>query len=719
MILFRDDWDRYPKAIIDTKTTNTSFIRFAALLREMGVRNHSFPLALLNPTLQGIDPHAENLGDEICYAIALECQENFFYFIREVARVPGKSSAYAIPFKANRGNFALYWLFFNHITTMLIQIRQTGKSLSSAVLLDYLLNIGCVNTEINLLTKDDVNRSKTLEDLKDIDMEFPSYLRQRQASDIANTEQLSIRALGNMFKAHVPNASPKMALGKGRGLTSAIFDIDETAYLQNIEIMLPAALAAGTAARDIAKSHGEPYGTIMTTTAGKKDDRDGRYVYRLLSNSAEWNEKFYDAKDLEHLETIIRKNSPQGRVRVNCTFNHRQLGYTDEWLRRKIEESEAEGDALKRDFLNEWTSGSQTSPLGIELSDRIRKSERVDYRPEITIPNSYIIRWYFNEEEIKRRHQNGHFIISLDSSDAVGADDIAFHIRDIRSGETLAAITINETNLISVCEWIVNFLVTWTNSTMIIERRSSGAYIIDYLLRMLPAKGIDPFTRLYNKLIHESDESPGRYREVFATPFYTRTEEFYSKYKKFFGFATSAGGISSRSELYSTTLTKAARITGDLVYDKKTIDQILSLVVRNERVDHPEGEHDDSCIAWLLSAWFLFNGKNLDKYGINRHSVLCDNIVGKSKNEINARETNKSQLNLRKKIEETINLITSERDYFVKMRLETDLRILAKQVILSENETFSIDDLIRKIDEEKRTSQFARNVHSYYPKFKT
>lgn len=39
-ILFLDDWkNKYPGAIVDTETPNKSFIRMAALYRDMGVRN--------------------------------------------------------------------------------------------------------------------------------------------------------------------------------------------------------------------------------------------------------------------------------------------------------------------------------------------------------------------------------------------------------------------------------------------------------------------------------------------------------------------------------------------------------------------------------------------------------------------------------------------------------------------------------------------------------
>ena len=56
MILFRSDWMKYPNAIADFQTKNKSFIEMAALLKAMGVKNHTFLLALHDRTLVGVDP---------------------------------------------------------------------------------------------------------------------------------------------------------------------------------------------------------------------------------------------------------------------------------------------------------------------------------------------------------------------------------------------------------------------------------------------------------------------------------------------------------------------------------------------------------------------------------------------------------------------------------------------------------------------------------------
>ncbi|EKD22645.1 MAG: hypothetical protein ACD_84C00025G0002, partial [uncultured bacterium] len=357
MILFSNDYARYPGAIINTETTNRSFVRMAAVYKKMGIKNHAFILVLFNPALKGIDPFSPDLTIEEMAMIAVECKMNPWFYFREVARAPGIGSDEPVMLEANRGNIALFWCFFNHVMVILIQIRQTGKSFSTDTLMTLLQNIVCQNTTINLLTKDDKLRGENIARLKEIALLLPPYLNQRTREDANNTEELTVRSLGNKYLTHVPQSSPKRAYNMGRGLTSPIFHIDESPFQPNISIALPAALAATGAAIDAAKKNNAPYGTILTTTAGKKDDRDGRFIFNLMSDAAVWTEKFFDAENLDALELMIKRNSRVGVCRVNITLNHRQLGKDDQWLKRKLDESLQTGDDANRDYFNLWTSG--------------------------------------------------------------------------------------------------------------------------------------------------------------------------------------------------------------------------------------------------------------------------------------------------------------------------------------------------------------------------
>jgi hypothetical protein len=710
VLLFLDDWQNYPDAIIDLDTKNKSFVRISALYKEMGIKNHAFPLALLNPELKNVDPFDPNLQIDQMAMIAIECKQNFMYFLREIVRIPGSTIEMPIYFRANRANIALAWLFYNHITTILIQPRQTGKSLTSDLIMTAMLNIVCTMTQINLLTKDETLRSANLERLKNIEHELPFYLKQRGRGDIGNTEELSVKSLGNTYRGHLPNRSPKLALNVGRGLTSPIFQIDEAAFFFNIAISMPAALAAGTAARDKAIMKNEPYGTILTTTAGKKDDVDGSYVYNLLINSAVWSERFLDAENHKELEQLIRRNSPKGELRVNCTFNHRQLGYTDDWMRRALEDSNSQGEAADRDFFNIWTSGSVLSPLPVDVAKIIRESESDKYYDEIAI-QGYITRWYLPTNEITSYMARYDTVLSIDSSDAAGGDDIAAIRRNIKTGEVIAAGNYNETNLIVFCEWLFSEMMRFPKMTLIIERRSTGAMIIDYLLLMFVSKGVNPFKRIYNKVVQEADEFPDRFKEINKAD-YLISQELVTKYKKTFGFATSATGATSRTELYSTTLLSSAKVTGNKVKDKRTIDQILGLIIKNGRVDHPPGEHDDLAITWLLGYWLLTLGKNLHFYGINSRDILSENIINIQNNKpLDVFERNEQQY-LRTQIENLIEEIKSEKDEYIASNLENKLRMLANRLNDSDKAILSVDELINNLKDFRYNNRRA-NIRYY------
>lgn len=713
MILFQEDFELYPKCIIDTTCKNQSFARYSALLKHMGIKNHLWPLVLLNSDLKGMDPFEPGLSKDEMMALSIEFKLNPWAYFRMVSRDPAGTPDHPIYFRANRGNMALYWLFFNHITTMLVQIRQTGKSFSVDTLMNYLMNVGTSGAKINLLTKDDSLRSRNLERLKEIESELPFYLKLRGRGDIGNTEEITVNSLHNRYRGFLPNKSPKMALNVGRGFTSPIMQVDEMAFIFNLAISLPATLAGYITARDIAAAKGEPYGLIFTTTAGKKDDVDGRYANMIRTTSAVWTESFFDCKNLEELETTIKANTPKlpgvtdGVCRVNCTFNHRQLGYTDEWLKNVIAITGATGDDLDRDFFNVWTSGSQLSPLSVTAAEAIRASEKDVVYTEIAKPNCYITRWYIPESAIKARVGGESTILSIDSSDAAGGDDIAVTLRSVKTGEILAAGNYNETNLIVFCEWLAQWFTRFPKLTLIIERRSSGAMIIDYLLLMLPNLGIDPFTRIYNKVVQEADEYPDRYKEI-CKPAYALGPDLYVKYKKTFGFATSATGVTSRNDLYSTTLTNAAKLTGHKVHDKTLIDQMLGLVSKNGRVDHADGEHDDLVISALLSYWLISQGKNLQHYGISTRDILIDNRVNQEVNSPTNVYDRAMQDHIRAGIDAISESIKNERDDFIVAKLEATLKHLVSQLAVEERLKVSTDALINDLKEQRRTNMRSR-----------
>lgn len=703
MILFEEDWLRYPTATADLSTKNRSFVNLAILLKKMGVRNHMFMLALVNPSLQGIDPHDPNLDMETKGLITAEIKINPWYWFREVLRIPAQAGGKAVFLEANRANISLFWSFFNHVMYILIQPRQTGKSVSTDSLMTYLMRAGCENTTINLLTLNDTLRRNNIKRLKDIVEELPPYLQMKSALDPNNGEEVGVTLFGNRYLTHVAQNSEKQALLMGRGLSSAILHCDEGPFQRYIAVALRAALAAGGAAIDQAKAANAPYGTIITTTAGKKDDKDGRYIYNLLSEAAIWSERFYDTKDQTELHALVRSNSSGRVLRIHGTFDHRQLGKTDEWLRSKLEEALQEGLDANRDYFNIWTNGGITSPFKPEIAEVIAKAGRAIAYSEVS-NNAFILNWYIPESEIPARMAKTTCVIGMDTSDAQGDDDISLVLMDVYTLEVLAAGRYNLINLHDFGVFLAKFMSKYKNTILVPEKRSSAMGICDFVCNYLSGEGENPFRRVFSRIINEREEYRDRFEEIkFISG--RQLDSYVNIYKKFFGFPTSGTGAYNRDKLYGVALRTATRLALEGINDRTLVSQILSLENRNNRIDHPIGEHDDMVIGWLLCIWFIYHSTGLDYYGIDSSRLVSDK--SKAMRTMSHEELAEKKLEdeLREDINDLIQEIEDESDQYVLQLLENRLQALLRRASTDTNlDITSADDAIRKVRERRRTS---------------
>lgn len=666
----------------------------------MGVENNCFFLALHDPSIQGLDPHDPNLTSDQIHRIGIESSQNPWYVFREVFRAPAQSGIKTKYVEFNRANLALWWLFLNHITIILIQPRQTGKSFCTDLLMILLKNFICRNTTINLLTKDDSLRRKNIQRLKDIYSELPPYFNFKTRTDANNTEQITINRFGNVYDTHVPQPAEKAAEKVGRGITTPIFHLDEPPYQSNIHVSFSVAMLSMGAAIQQAKDNNEPWGVIMTTTAGKKDSKEGRFVYDYANAGADWSERFYDAENLEALNAMVRVNSKGNVIRVFATFSYKQLGKTDEWLRAELERSNSTPEAADRDLFNIWTSGSESSPLSVKILETLNKNITPKDCDSITPIGGYIIDWYVPEDQITRYMRTKKTIVGVDTSDGGDGDAIGFVVTDVESGAVVAKAMLNELSLSVFARFLVWWLETYENSTMIIERRSSGATIIDYLLELLPQKGIDPFKRLFNWIVNNYQEHPEKQEEL-KKYMSRRDDSIYVRWKKYFGFATSGGGETSRTDLYSTTLQNAAKRCADKVRDKALTEQLTGLVTRNGRIDHDAGGHDDLVIAWLLTHWMLNMAKNLNHYDIDSKLVLSS-VLPEAKLTPLQQYLEQKQQEIRRNINELFEKLSAERDPLICQRYEQELRYLDKNIILKDQEYFSVDAVITQAKEERK-----------------
>lgn len=697
-ILHKSDWLDYPTAIPDYNTKNLHFLKMVDLYIQMGVENHLWPLALIQPQLQYIDPFSDKLSVEEMIMIKNECLYNPWYYFREIVRIPPASGNRPVPFKSNRGNLSMLWCYFNNIDYVLIQPRQTGKSVSTDCLMVDLVYIMAMNTEISLITKDDGLRRTNVERLKKIRRLLPKYLVPLSKLDSDNQYELTCKALGNKYTTGVAQNSEFAANNLGRGSTTPTRHIDEGPFISFIGTTLPAALAAGTAAREEAELNNQPCGNIFTTTAGKKDDRDGKFMYDFVMGGAYWNEKFLDAGSKEVLKEMIYRNCSGDKILINGTFNHRQLGYSDQWLYRAIAESGAKGEQANRDFFNVWTSGTQRSPLSVALNEKIRDSEMDAVHTTIS-KDLYMVRWYLEEHYFEDYLNTHPTILSIDSSEAVGRDAIAMTLLNIMDLGVIATGSYNETNIIRFANFLCEFLVRYPKVILIIEKKSTGQSIVDVLLMMLPKYGIDPFKRIYNRLVEEMDDKD-IYKKI-TTPLERREFNFYDTIKNKFGFNTNS---ELRNLLYSTILQESAKTAGSLVRDKQLIAEILGLVVKNDRIDHANSGHDDMVIAWLIGCWFITRSKNLSFYGIDSSLILSEVRSSDKEYSFEERWELERQKEIKAEIQTLIEQLNEERNPVQLSLLEHQLGHLTKQLKDIDGDANSIEELVSRAKEARDAS---------------
>lgn len=353
-----------------------------------------------------------------------------------------------------------------------------------------------------------------------------------------------------------------------------------------------------------------------------------------------------------------------------------------------------------------WPSGSATSPIRKDLLERIIASAVGD--PNTTISkHGYIMRWYVSEEEIRDKLSSRVLVAGLDTSEAIGNDDICMCILDAETGEVVGAGQFNETNVILFSQWLADFLIEFPNITLVPERRSSGGAILDNLLLILEAKGEDPFKRIFNWIVNDSDVNKEYYENIIqkAAPF--RSPEIVNKYRKYIGYATSGAGRASRDNLYGASFTSCVKYLCDVIRDKTLISQLSGLVVKNGRIDHEEGEHDDMVISLLLGHWFLTNAKNISFYGISSRKVLMFLKTKEDGTELTQDDMAKKveQNELKMKIEGLIEQLRSEKNVYVSKQLTQKIRYLYSHVDEESKVNFNIETLLEEIELTKRKNK--------------
>lgn len=618
-LLYLDDWDnKYPNAIADTLTRRKTWVQLAAKYQKMGVSNYYFHLALHNPLLQGVDPYSDDLTPAQQQMILLECSENFWYALREVIRFPDAGGDQYFHLDANRGNIAMFWCIFNAFVTYVQQIRQTGKSLNSRAIIILLHMFAAQGSDSILFTKGDLRKGE-IKNYKAYRDALPKWMWYKADKDTDNQYEFTTMMNKNITYSYVPQGSPEEANNVGRGKTPRFIYGDEIPFLPYAAISLPALIASTTDSFDKARAQGLFHGVLYTTTAGDLSTDSGKYVYEKIKKKAMFfSEALYDARNrAEAIDMIMANSKCESRDApfVDISFNHLQLGKTNEWLRGKIAMVSASRDQIERDFLGRWTFGSESNPIPEKILNKIRDHATQAPHVQVEEKYKYHIKFQLPPEEVRARKA----VMGLDTSNAVNRDAITGVMIDVETGETLMTFMVSEISLSYFAYWLAQFMADFPNFTLIPENKSSWLGMFDILNSRLPMLGVDVGRRIYSDIVDNAYGSDGEKRTYRDFTSGGSSERKYFPFRNDFGFMTTAG---SRGDLYIDILKLATVQQAELIREPALIDELSSLVERRGRVDHKASGHDDHVISWLMANWFLRFARNLDHYGIDPRKVL-------------------------------------------------------------------------------------------------
>lgn len=696
MILFEQDWKKFPSAIPDMKTNNGYFLDFAGkLAHHSGIKNCYWPISLLNPELSGLDPFSPNLTIDEKFAIKMEAFNNIWYYLRECLLIPPAVGDGGNQFRANRANMSLIWSYCNHIDYLLIQPRQTGKSISADALSSWLLYIRYRNARIGLVTKSDELRSENAARLRKIKEYLPPYLVVQDRNDSLNDSLVTYKKRANRFAIAVSRADENGAYRVGRGNTTPTNFWDEAPYIANIKIAYTACMASGDAVIKEAKRKGYPYGSLITTTAGKQDDRDGSFIYDMWVKACRWSDTFYDLKDEETLREVVKSHCKGRKIIINGTWSHLQVGVSDKEHYENMAKNSAEGEDADRDYFNIWTVGGLKNPLNNTLLKRIVASKRVVEYSEI-FDGNFIMQWFITKEQLDAKRATMTFVIGADTSEGGGNDSLTMVALDPIDCNVLGTSAISEVLLPRYAEFIYQILVKYPKSIYIPERKSTGQSFIDYLCIKLHSDGIDPFKRIYNVIVQDKDVNPNEFSEIQGD-LSIRNDAFYIRRKTKFGFCT---GTTTRKTLYGEILQIAAKRGGGKVNDEMLIAEILGLEEKGGRVDHTSGRHDDRVIAWLLTVWLLIYGNNLAYYGLDRNMILSRAMEDDELNPSQRADQNHID-DLNASLNETLEILKDIQNPMLIERYESKLRYIEGQLSECGVQSVNISSLIEELYNER------------------
>ena len=663
------------KVYIHDTTTNNSFMKMHYFLKAKGIKNNAFFLSIYDPDLIGVDPRDPALltnspqNQIIKMKILRECTVNFWYFIREIVRIPAEGME--IPYKLHRGNLAMNYLFVYNMNQFVEFPRQHGKTVSAMCWYLWIFNFAGKNIKMMFAHKKHSGAKDNLKTLKAIRDLLPPYLKMDSSIGpdgkqirVPNTAETLQNPINKNLITTLPGArTPSLAEGAGRGATMAIQDWDEFAFLPYNDIAYMAAAPAFSKAASNAKKFGAPYGMLITTTPGDLTTREGSFANSIRLQSTEWDESYYD-RSYQELCDLVNANKKSTFIHVRYTY--KMLGSGEAYFEEMVKLLFQNWSKIRREVLLEWAVASDNNPFDKDDLEQI--STMVKESPLYTLffgkAGQFQMK-FWDKIPIGSQHPP---IIGVDVSSGINKDSSAITVVDSQTTKVIATLKSNFITIPELADVIYKFVTQYAKNAIVnIENNGGfGSSVLQMLIK----------TSIKKNLYYEIKDRPTE--EVFDG---VRVKRQIKKCRVY-------GSTSSKSkrDTLIELLHQRVRHHKDKFNTKEILDELNTMVVKpNGKTEHADDAHDDLIFSYLWALYVFYYGEDL----VNRFHLLKTEIY----TDDNYDETSYS---LEEDTDENTEIL--DPDIFGDSTSEeTSMMVKSQLDILNSSKSISMSDFDKKI----------------------
>ena len=595
------------------ETSNKSFLEMHYFLKSQGIQNNKFFLVLYDRDLAGINPRDPNLNETMKAKILRECMINYWYFIREVVRMPdqGGTLGGGKPYKLHRGNLAMNFGFILNWNMFEELPRQHGKSIGAIIWYLWVYNFGTTNSEIMFMNKKQDDSKLNLLRLKEIRAALPRYLRMNEIIKPDGTTTVKREAAESMANDYnnnkikaMPGARNKAtASSLGRGCTQPMQWYDEYAFILHNSIIYASATPAFSTASANAKRNGAPYGILITTTPGDLTTAEGEDAFNTKNNATPFNEAFYDYS-MQQLEELKNTNTKSSFIYIR--FTYKQLGSGEKYFKQMCIDLKNVWADIRREILLEWSVSSDNSPFTKQDLETVQALVREPVT-QVCLGKYYFMDLY---KPMAYESVNWPPIIGVDVSAGYDQDSTAITVVDSRTTEVVACLNCNYISLSDLTKVIYELVVKhMPNAIVNIERNGVGHGVLSNLVK----------TKIKRNLYYEYKDRVLEERSQGATI------QKMTRKVKIYGFDNTNRSRTLLMDILRDRMENhKAKFISPIIYN-----ELCTLEVKkNGRIEHADKHHDDQVFSYLIALYVWYEGEDLmERYGLQKGTVSTDDDI--------------------------------------------------------------------------------------------